>query len=269
MSSLSLAARLRPAIRAVVGLESEYRLRRALYRLIPADNAHPERHFLHCTAWRSASQWVRMVLSDPRLYRYHGHLPYAAHNLPPPDARGAMATSLYMPYGSAKALLDRAPGRAIFVVRDPRDLLVSWYLSNRYLHDPVDVVVSRRAEMEGLSDEDGIARSVETFTRTAMLLWSWAREARDDPRVRIVRFEDITGAGKIAAWRGIFEHYGIAVPDDEIARLMRYYDQANLRGARKSYRDPATRGWQNTLTGANRDKFMQMHGKLVEAFGYS
>ncbi|MBS0470865.1 MAG: sulfotransferase domain-containing protein [Proteobacteria bacterium] len=276
MSSLKLAARLRPQIRGVLGPGMEYRLRRTLARITPASHPLRDTHFVHCTTARAASQWVRLMLSDPWLYRYHGHLPYAGRDMPKRLPRGAMVTSQYWNTADLRRFREsNGPARAIFVVRDPRDLVVSWYFSSRYGHDAgFSQIEWRRARMAGMTEDEGLAHMIERFLPIAVNMWSWAKEAQDDPSVRIVRYEDLTGTGKRDAWRGVFGHFGFAVPDGEIARLLEYYSLDNLKAAPVNasgvsrYRTARAGGWQAAMSPANRDRFLHLHGKLVEAFGY-
>lgn len=277
MSSLKLAARLRPRIRGVLGPGMEYRLRRTLARITPAAHPLSDTHFVHCTTARAASQWVRLILSDPWLYRHHGHLPYAGRDMPKHLSRGAMVTSKYWNTADLRRFREtNGPARAIFVVRDPRDLVVSWYFSSRYGHDADHTQIqSRRAQMAGMSEDDGLAFMIEEFLPTAMNMWSWAKDAKDDPGVRVLRYEDLTGAQKPAAWRAVFDHFGFAVPDAEIARLLTYYSLDSLKAAPVNasgvsrYRTARAGGWEEAMSPANRERFMQLHGKLVEAFGYA
>ena len=273
MSIVKWAGRHRQAIRRIVSIENEYRLRRTLCRALPAQRLTSVGHILHCTVRNAGSQWVRLILSDPFFYRYHGHLPYVAGELPARGGRGAMLTSLYWSYGKCRQHLD-ANGKTICVIRDPRDLVVAQYFSTRYSHDPIENILEWRAKLSGLNQEDGIEIILEMFLRTATLLGSWTGAARNDPRVLIVRFEDITGDNQHEVWRRVLNHLEIAAPTSEIDRLLTAYDPSNLRppGVTASgiarYRRRGPGEWKTELSSRNLESFMRRYGGLVPALGY-
>src|SRR5690606_8038908 len=63
--------------RKFIDLRREQQLRALLSNFIPVRYRSPVDNIYHCCVWKTASQWVRNVLSATDVYRYCGLLPYA------------------------------------------------------------------------------------------------------------------------------------------------------------------------------------------------
>ena len=98
----------------------------------------------HCCTQKTASTWFNTVFSDPTIYAYTGlvAIPYMhmglkfariEHALP----RGTIGVHLYINYSVFQGIPKPDTYRGFFVLRDPRDIAVSWYFYARYTH-PVD-----------------------------------------------------------------------------------------------------------------------------------
>ena len=117
-------------------------------RLRRVDRRSEVRNIYHCCVHKTGSQWVRKVLADPAVYRETGLRTYAyGPRLDDGDRSRATATSrstdrsrpphrlapvhaLRRLHGAEQA----GPWRAFFVMRDPRDVVVSWYFSSISSH---------------------------------------------------------------------------------------------------------------------------------------
>jgi hypothetical protein len=280
MSILRQIRRLRP----LIDLEREYQIRRAAYGLLPVRHRSAHDVVAHACLWKTASQWVRLVLTDPRLYIHGGlkPIPYGRRmrfwrDGPPNIPSRSMLANLYLDFDRFQALVDGRAWAAIFVVRDPRDLLVSWYFSNRYSHVPNPVVLEMRAKMNGLNDRDGILATIDDFDEFATLIDSWTSAARHQPAIRIARFEDLTGTAALANWQDVLRHFDIQAPPETMAAVLRTYDVRKLRGSTKSsgeevrsekYRSGKPGDWQNYFDSEINDAFMRRYGGLVRETGY-
>jgi hypothetical protein len=220
--------RARDLLRPMVDGPLEYRMRRAVGRLIPARDATGPPHLFHACAWKTGSQWVRLILSDLRLLRYGGHAPFIWAHLRdlPGHLEGYQATSrtlLLTGYGPPETLfgLRDTPMRGIFVIRDPRALLASWITSTRYTHRPNAGVLAHRKAMAGMSEADALAYAGRAFvTEFAPVLDGWRKTG---PETLPVRFEDLTGEAGEAVWQAVLAHLGIQVPDQVLRAVLRTY----------------------------------------------
>lgn len=272
--------------RSFLTAEREYALRRAVNLVMPV--AHRSRHeyVVHACVWKSGSQWVRMVLSDPRVYRHSGLQPV------PCDAESwkklveeswtvpkrRVVTPVYAPYVSVKKALDAHGGATFFVKRDPRDLLVSRYFSRLSAHPLSPRIAQLRKELEGMSERDGLIHVLGDFQPIASILDSWSQpDAAADPRVLITSYEALTGADGHAAWRKVFAHCDIALGDAEITALLERYSFKNLSGGREAgeearshkYRKGQAGDWMNYFDADLKAAFIGATGDLTERLGYA
>src|SRR5262245_2774715 len=103
----------------------------------------------HCTVQKCASQWIRRLLSDPSVVAYSGLQTYQYQQFLPgkfdprtltqrrfklafPEA--VIATPLYLDYEGFASIPKPPRYKAFFIVRDPRDIVVSWYFSTKLSH---------------------------------------------------------------------------------------------------------------------------------------
>lgn len=272
-------------LRQVLPVETEYELRNACTTLVPVRRRSRYRAVFHTCVWKTASQWVRVVLSDPRLYMYSGlktHIPITSDLWwPDPDRlvipTGHIVPGLYCDYERFARVHKPAPYAVFFVQRDPRDVLISWYFSNRYSHRPMATVNDERQALADMSDGDGILATVDHFGEIAGMLRSWAAAAKRQPGIRIVRYEDLTGADNLRAWSELLAHCDIMIPDDVLKRILDMYAFAKISGGRKpgeedkthKYRKGLAGDWKNYFDAAISRRFFDRYGDLPGELGYA
>lgn len=151
---------LRKPIRRVISTENEFTAKRVLRRFRSGPET-PLNVLVHAGVWKTASQWIRLVLTDPRLYDFHDLLPASTQ-----DLGSERRKALYTPYfGHPDDLPGRIRGKVgyLVVVREPASQFVSWYVSTRYTHVPTKGVLQIRQEMEGMSDLQGAFYFLENY----------------------------------------------------------------------------------------------------------
>lgn len=241
-----MLATIRNTLRPHLDLRAEYAIRRGIYRSMPVAHRSSHARVVHACLWKTASQWVRLILSDPRIYCAGGHLPFVTSDVRDnADRRKALMKAprsallaCYEPYPSAKQMVAGAPLRATLVVRDPRELLVSWYISTRYSHDPTENVMRRRAEMSGMDDIDGMIYAASEFAKEfPPIVNSWLNSPQDD--LKVVRFEDLTGSEGLAAWSDIMNFYDIKLPESTLAQVLQTYAIETLKKTKSQSGDMA------------------------------
>ncbi len=272
-------------LRQVLPVETEYDLRNACVSVVPV--RHRSRHdaVFHTCVWKTASQWVRLVLSDPRIYIYSGlkiHIPIPTEVWwPEPDRlvipERRIVPGLYCSYEQFERVRKTPRHTVFFVQRDPRDVLISWYFSNRYSHRSMCNVDHERRMLTQMSEREGIIATVDHFDEIARMLRSWAGAARSHEGIRLVRYEDITGPDNLSAWADLLAHCDITVPNDVLKRILDTYAFAKISGGRKpgevdkthKYRKGLPGDWKNHFDADISDRFGARHGDLLQLLGYA
>lgn len=271
-------------LRQFVSVQTEYDLRNACASFVPVRHRSRNRAIFHTCVWKTASQWVRVVLTDPRLYMYCGlkvHIgPATDAWWPDPGAlqvpRDRIVPNLYCAYDHFAQIRKPEPHAVFFVQRDPRDILVSWYYSNRYSHAPMGTVDSHRRVLSALSERDGIAATVDCFDEIAKMLRSWRAAADRDPGIRMVRYEDLTGPDALPAWLDLLAGCDVLVPREVLRKVLDTYSFQRISGGRKpgqedrhhKYRKGVPGDWQNHFDGEIARRFHDRHGDLAQELGY-
>ena len=286
---VGLKQRILPAarkLRPLVPLNREYAARSILYRCIPVKERAQLGSVFHCCTWKTASQWVRLVLTDPRIYRYGGltvdllgeYDGEVFRHLDRPLTGPRLATPLYGTPDQFDAV--RRPDeryRAFFVLRDPRDLLVSWYFSNLYSHPTNPIVAERRAQLATMDTEAGLRHQLETELASVFdMLCAWAERSETDDHIRLVHYEDLTGPDTDHHWTELFDHCGMPVPDQIRRDVLATYAFRNLTGGRPAasedvqakYRKGTAGDWRAHFTPELEATFETRFPGLVTRLGY-
>ena len=194
--------------------------------------------------------------------------------------------------------------RAFHVVRDPRDILVSSYFSDKYSHYVYGQQFAQfREQLGAMEFDDGLRLELERRTMEFEALASWNYH---NPRVYETRYEVLT-TDPFDEFSKILRFLGIAMPEAGMANgfarakiasnkvlyrlgmalhaggippqwLQKWLDQNSFQkiaGRQKGqedqkshYRKGVAGDWVNYLTGANKDLFKARWGQLVVDLGY-
>lgn len=232
----------------------------------------------HCAVRKTASQWIKEILSDPIVYRYSGLPTYDPRyyrwrdpRLCPPNR---IALSLFISHGRFEAIAKPDRYRAFFVMRDPRDLVVSSYFSTRDSHAPMGDVLPVRKILREKSKKDGLLYLIDHLATkgTFAALRSWAT-APSSEAVRLVRYEDLTGEHQADEADRLLRHCGIAVPPAELATLLSRYSFSRMHdrkaaGSVSHYRKGEPGDWRNHFDDDVQEAFARATGDLVELLQY-
>ncbi|MBO3744342.1 sulfotransferase domain-containing protein [Actinoplanes flavus] len=232
----------------------------------------------HCAVRKTASQWIKSLLSDPIAYRHSGLLTYDprfynwSHPRVCPPNR--IALSLFF----SRKRFDTTPKpdahRAFFVYRDPRDLVVSSYFSTKDSHGPMGDVLEVRRNLREKSKKDGLLYLVDHLARkgTFNAVRSWVK-APSSAEVALFRYEDLVGPDQAAQVDRLFRHCGIIVPPAEMAMLLDRYSFGRMndrKGAGKvsHYRKGEAGDWRNHFDDDITEAFNRATGNLLTLLGY-
>lgn len=246
----------------------------------------------HCTVQRTASQWLREILSDRRVYRYCGLFTYqyedgfAGRHDPralierrfnKPFPIGTIASPLYSDYEGFCSIPKPSSYKAFFVARDPRDVLVSWYFAAKVSHPPVGDLERIRRDLNRLSETDGLLYSLDYLQQIGLFAAkrSWMGADARDENVLLVRYEDLIGADSVAHFEKLFRHCDIRVPNEDLPEILQSYGFEQLSGRRPGQEDQAAHlrkgvpgDWRNYFNTKISARFEFMVGNLLECWNY-
>jgi hypothetical protein len=247
----------------------------------------------HCTVQKSASQWIRSIAADERMYRYSGLTSYQYTQEMPgghdprniievsfdkPFPSGTFVTPLYIDYHNFQKIPKPRKYKAFFVMRDPRDLLISWYFSAKYSHALIGEQLERiRQELSRLDVEDGLLYGIDYLKSYGLFnaQRSWAGAPTRDPNVMLVKYEQLIGPNNVKLFRQVLNHCDIRIPDEQLNELLKTYSFENLSGRKRGqedqkahYRKGVQGDWKNYITDKIQNRFMEASGDLLAAWGY-
>lgn len=240
----------------------------------------------HACVQKTASSWLRQILSDPRTYRYSG----LRMTLPPVDHRtlwekrldfgltpGTLVSPLYVAWEGYASLRPPTAHTVFFVMRDPRDLIVSWYFSARFSH-PVEgnpPLAAARAALERLDADAGLHYSIDYLGQYGIYhaLETWHAAAARDASILLLRFEDLTGPQQAEVFEQFLVHCDIRMPARVRGELLADWAFKQLARAQPAtavghYRKGAAGDWRNHFTSAHEQRMLRLAPGLLATLGY-
>ena len=244
----------------------------------------------HCCVQKTASQWIRAILSDPRTFNYSGLVTYNYQSKLPgaydprkityrhfkdPFPRDTIVTPLYIGFEDFMTIPKPDRYKAFFVMRDPRDIVVSWYFSTKYSHRLTDRVQESRTVLNRLSLTEGMCYAVNLLQDRGLFpaLREWSKLATRDKNVLLVRFEDLTVNPKL--FDKLFAHCDIRMPENVRHQLLENYSFGKLSGRKRGYEEKHSHyrkgtvgDWKNYFNPSITAEFKNTTGDLIMSIGY-
>ena len=252
----------------------------------------------HCCVQRTGSQWIQKVLFDSRIQMYCGLIPYIykmpyGYKLPcnigyrpenningvfiDPFPKDTIVGPLYVSFEAYMTIPKPENYKTFFVMRDPRDIVVSWYFSTRYSHAPMGKILERRKILNNMTIQNGMLYSIDELADLGLFdaMGSWESATERSPNVLLLRFEDITGRNHIHFFEKLFQHCDISMPPKVLEGLLRDYQFERLSGRKKGqedkrnhYRKGVAGDWRNYFNEKIVARFKNVTGELVTRLGY-
>ena len=172
-------------------------------------------------------------------------------------------------------------------IRDPRDLLVSGYFYHKRsaeewcdIVDPVDedweIVQgcvpsgvrkdeSFAAYLNRVSLADGLLAEIEFRARHYSSMAAWPR---DDPRVRLYRYEDIMG-NEASVFADLMKFYQLPMTSRVVGRYYASRYSASRKSGKKGHIRNASSGqWKQYFTPEVNARFNEVYGDLLKLYDY-
>jgi hypothetical protein len=264
----------------------------------------------HCCTQKTASQWFRQVFADPVFYRYSGlaMVPYeviglrlartheqrvsfsvrwampwveegrqldaaaSEHILRRGFPPGAVATHLYVDFETYSEIPKRGAFRTFFVLRDPRDIVVSWYYSACYSHEYISVIPELRAALIGLEPQEGFRRVIDSLEAWGSFdaQRSWVRSGE-----KILRYEELA-RDELEFTRNLLDFLDVRIPDSEVRALCERHSFQRMSGGREPGAEDVRSHWRKGISGDWKTRFddetlayfRRVPGSLTHELGY-
>jgi len=257
------------------------RMRRRSTRVV-----RPSRYdnIYHCCTQKTATQWIRAIFSDPIAYRYTGldvlpypHLGLRFAHFDRPFPRRTFAATLPIAYPTYLSIPKPQEYKAFFILRDPRDIVVSWYFSAKYSHLPFGPIPELRTNLEKLDLQEGLRYMIDRLEDWGSF-WaqrSWMEVTEDRENIQVYRYEDLARDNH-SFLQQLFDYLDIVMPDEDLSALcQRHTFEKHSKGRKQGeedryshYRKGMAGDWENHFDGATEAHFMQATGDLLEVLGY-
>lgn len=165
--------------------------------------------------------------------------------------------------------------KSVCIVRDPRNVLVSWYFSIRDTHAVMGKIAQHRNYLKKVDVSEGLLYSMKYLNEFGLFdaLKSWT-DIQTDVNLRVYRFEDITGVEQRKFLGGLLKHCEIYLNVQEYDELLKKYSfvsmrKSHLRNDGKShYRSNDSDGWMEYFDSSLQNAFKKSTADLVERMGY-
>ncbi|MBU0480379.1 MAG: sulfotransferase domain-containing protein [Proteobacteria bacterium] len=249
----------------------------------------------HCCVQKTASQWVRDVLSDARIFKncglrtfdYNRNLPAGvkpsirltedrvAISLPP----RTIVSPLYLSYEAFKAIPKPQVYKAFFVSRDPRDIVISWYFSMKFSHSTeLGATHTHRKKLNSLGISEGLVYCLNAQAEYGVFdaLNSWIDAQSDDSKVLLTKYEDLTGPGQICEFKKLLFHLDIEMSEATLRAVLDAHSFKKMSGGRNQgefdqkshFRKGISGDWKNYFDSGLSDLLDELSGNVVEKLGY-
>ena len=249
------------------------------WQYMPNSGIRTMQNIYHATVQKAGSLWVRRVFNDPRVkkitglstfpqYRYEWdefHKSFPVYSFIP---------GLYISYDLYEEIEKPEKYKTFFVMRDPRDIVVSWYYSMLKTHILMGKVGKYRNVLQSTNYDDGIIYCIKTLALKFAGMRTWMYN-QDDSKVLIIKFEELT-ENPVAGFKKIFHHCETDIPDTVLKRVLDDYTKSKLRENDLKKREDQTESHyrreksthKTGFTDKHLELFYAINGDLLNVLGY-
>lgn len=261
-------------------------MKRKLYNLRLSLGLYEEQkdNIYHCSIQKGASSWFATLFNDPIMLKLTNRPFYRPgkdfigeykdkldllSDLP----KGHIISPIYIRYDDFLKIPKTKKYKAFYVMRDPRDFVISQYFSIKYTHGSSEEVLKQRELLESMSEEDGIMNRIPFLIDSYRAMQSWTKST--DENVLVCKFEDLFGANQSTHLKKLFDHLDIKPNEKQFNYIIEKYSFKNIAGRKKGdgdkhshYRKGVAGDWKNYFTDMHKTKFKELAGDILVDLGY-
>lgn len=224
--------------------------------------------FAHITRAKNGSQWVKDVLSDPRILAAQGvRLGEPTHNGTMPafarEPDGTLLAPLFLVTADDWLAYKRPDDRCVVVLRDPRDTIVSAAFSFAYSHVAGGRVALVRPAVLALDLRGKLEVAAHGFMLSDYQNRSWAQHGSTACEL-VCRFEDLLD-DELRTFRSMIDHFGWDVSDALLRDVVEPLTFERRSGGRPRGDKDQYSHYRNAVPGDWRKYFERGFAERVEA----
>lgn len=230
---------------------------------------------------KTGSQWMKKIFNDERVKGYTKLRQYPQHNYEYNEfharfPEGTFVPGLYLSYQSYEIFVQKPERyRTIYIIRDPRNVAVSWYYSIKKTHPEIQGVREVRARLSQMSHDEGLMYSIRYLSDKFAFMRSWIELSAGDPNVKIVKFEDLTQHA-YETFSEVFEFLKCPIPENELREILADHTKEKMREEDMKLRNTDDDSHYRVQESSYKIDFKEQHlrlfrevtGNLVELLGY-
>lgn len=239
-------------------------------------------YLIHICLQKTASQWIKSILSDPKLLNhtrkefYYPNLDYISSkenfNNGISFPFNSIISPLYINYNDFQSL-DLSNYKAFVVVRDIRDVMISQYFSIAYSHNIINANHKRtRDHLQSLPKEQSIEYFFEHIYKVfddqfsyRVFLNSWM--GCNDQNIKIYRYEDLTQYNKLESWKKLFDFLNINLNPASILSKYEFKDKGKNK-ITEHLRNGLARDFENHFSESLIKKFNASYSSILSYYNY-
>lgn len=248
-------------------------------------------NIFHCCVQKTGSQWIKAIFADEKILKqtklqihsYQSAMPggfdpriLSERAFDTPFPSKTIISPLYINYGNYKNIPKPKNHRAFFIMRDPRDIVVSWYYSVKHSHAPMGQIAEFRKKFEQSDLYEGMKFSVEYLDEFGIFeaILSW-HQSEADPNVLLVKYEDLISDNSKETFAKIFVHCQIKLKDKKLEAFIDKYSFKSMSKREPGQEDKESHlrkgisgDWENSFSEDLKNCFKQKTGNLLVMTGY-
>lgn len=176
-------------------------------------------------------------------------------------SKGIVYSSFYV----GPSILEQTPenSKVFFVLRDPRDIVFSWYNSSKFSHAESPNIIRVRKILNELSYEEGIKFSINELNSFGLFegINNWLDIDNND-QVKVFLYEDLSNQYEKFCY-SILDFLDIKIERNELESLLHKHSFSNYSGGRKNGEEDISSHYRSGIVGEWREKFTD---ELLDVF---